>query len=186
MPIAVTCECGRAMRVKDELAGRKVRCPACAAVLTVSQPDTPKDAEEEALRLLMEASDEPAAPAGPVTDAPAAATDSISRPPKPGPPPRREPPPPEWTWKKKDVPAPPKPARKSRGGSGGGLFNNVNPNYGVMWTGVLMIGGSLALGLVNLVIFLIGYIWPYLIAATVILFFAGLGTIFKGLMGRSD
>jgi hypothetical protein len=186
MPIAVTCDCGRAMRVKDEVAGKKIRCPACSAVLTVSKPEALKDAEAEALQMLMEESDEPTPPDHHVTDAPSPATDSISRPPKPEPPPSREPPPPEWKWKKKDVVAPPKPVRKSRGSSGGGLFNNVNPNYGVMWTGVLMIGGSLALGLVNLVIFLIGYIWPYLIAATVILFFAGLGTIFKGLMGRSE
>src|SRR5262249_10282604 len=167
MPIAVTCGCGRAMRVKDEVAGKKIRCPACSAVLTVSKPETPKDAEEEALQMLMEEGAEPTTPDHHVTDAPSPATDSISRPPKPEPPPRRAPPPAEWKWKEKDVVAPPKPARKSRGGSGGGLFNNVNPNYGVMWTGVLMIGGSLALGLVNLVIFLIGYIWPYLIAATV-------------------
>jgi hypothetical protein len=184
MPIAVTCDCGRAMRVKDEVAGKKVRCPGCSAVLTVPKPEAPKDAEDEALQMLMEEGDEPTTPDDHVTDAPPPATDSISRPPKPGPPPRREAPPPEWKWTKKEVAAPPKPARKSRGS--GGIFNNVNPNYGVMWTGVLMIGGSLALGLVNLVIFLSGYIWPYLIAATAILFFAGLGTIFKGLMGRGD
>jgi hypothetical protein len=38
------------MRVKDELAGRKVKCPQCAAVLTVPQPEPP--AEDQAYELL--------------------------------------------------------------------------------------------------------------------------------------
>jgi hypothetical protein len=35
MPIAVTCECGKNLRLKDELAGRRIRCPACQAVFRV-------------------------------------------------------------------------------------------------------------------------------------------------------
>ncbi|HEX5273050.1 MAG TPA: hypothetical protein VFW33_21280 [Gemmataceae bacterium] len=35
MPIAFSCPCGRALRVKDELAGRRVKCPACGEALTV-------------------------------------------------------------------------------------------------------------------------------------------------------
>ncbi len=42
MPIALTCDCGRALRVKDELAGKKIRCPECKSTLTVPG----KDAEE--------------------------------------------------------------------------------------------------------------------------------------------
>jgi hypothetical protein len=38
MPISLNCDCGRALRVKDELAGRRVRCPVCQAVLTVPEP----------------------------------------------------------------------------------------------------------------------------------------------------
>jgi hypothetical protein len=38
MPIPVTCECGRSMRVKDEVAGRKFRCPSCSRVLAVPDP----------------------------------------------------------------------------------------------------------------------------------------------------
>src|SRR5437762_13865730 len=45
MPIPLSCNCGRAPRVKDELAGRKVRCPQCSAVLVVL-PSTPPDDEE--------------------------------------------------------------------------------------------------------------------------------------------
>jgi hypothetical protein len=35
MPIALSCTCGRALRVKDELAGKKIRCPQCQSILAV-------------------------------------------------------------------------------------------------------------------------------------------------------
>src|SRR5262245_54237271 len=35
MPITLSCTCGKALKLKDELAGRRVRCPACSGVLTV-------------------------------------------------------------------------------------------------------------------------------------------------------
>ena len=35
MSIAVSCECGKAMRVNDSLAGKRVKCPACGAILKV-------------------------------------------------------------------------------------------------------------------------------------------------------
>ena len=35
MPIALSCDCGRALRVKDELAGKKIRCPECKSILAV-------------------------------------------------------------------------------------------------------------------------------------------------------
>ncbi len=36
MAIALTCPaCQRALKVKDELAGRKIKCPDCAAVIAV-------------------------------------------------------------------------------------------------------------------------------------------------------
>jgi len=37
MAILVTCECGKSYKLKDEMAGRKVKCAACAA--TISVPD---------------------------------------------------------------------------------------------------------------------------------------------------
>lgn len=60
MPIPLTCTCGRTLRVKDEFAGRKVRCPACQDVLAVPKPAA---VEEEAGELLLaeEADDAPAA-----------------------------------------------------------------------------------------------------------------------------
>jgi hypothetical protein len=35
MPISLSCACGRALKVKDELVGKKIRCPECKDVLTV-------------------------------------------------------------------------------------------------------------------------------------------------------
>jgi hypothetical protein len=35
MPINLTCECGKKLAVKEEMAGRKVKCPGCGAVLVV-------------------------------------------------------------------------------------------------------------------------------------------------------
>lgn len=39
MPIAATCACGKRLQVKDELAGKKVRCPNCKQPLKI--PDAP-------------------------------------------------------------------------------------------------------------------------------------------------
>jgi hypothetical protein len=54
VPIAVTCECGRAIRVKDELAGKKIRCPECKGVVAVPTPLTLAP-EEDALATLVTA-----------------------------------------------------------------------------------------------------------------------------------
>jgi hypothetical protein len=54
MPIDLTCSCGKKATVKDELAGKKGKCPACGNVLTVPVPSAP-DSEESAFALLMEA-----------------------------------------------------------------------------------------------------------------------------------
>ncbi len=46
MPIQVECSCGRALRVRDDLAGKKIRCPGCQGVMTVPAAS---DDEEEAV-----------------------------------------------------------------------------------------------------------------------------------------
>jgi hypothetical protein len=56
MPIPLSCDCGRSMRIKDELAGRKIRCPACKNVITVRGPQATK-AEDEVLIALPEDSE---------------------------------------------------------------------------------------------------------------------------------
>jgi DNA-directed RNA polymerase subunit RPC12/RpoP len=54
MPILLNCACGRSLRVKDILAGRKVRCPDCSSILTVPRPEPVRDAEDEALDVLLD------------------------------------------------------------------------------------------------------------------------------------
>ncbi len=38
MPITFSCSCGKRLQVKDEVAGRPVKCPACTSVVTVPTP----------------------------------------------------------------------------------------------------------------------------------------------------
>jgi predicted Zn finger-like uncharacterized protein len=47
MPIQVTCpECRATLRVRDDLAGKKVKCPRCAHALAVPGDEEPEEAEE--------------------------------------------------------------------------------------------------------------------------------------------
>jgi hypothetical protein len=41
MPIVINCKCGHKLRVKDELAGKRVRCPGCSQVVPVPPPEEP-------------------------------------------------------------------------------------------------------------------------------------------------
>lgn len=45
MPITITCpSCAHKLKIKDEFAGRKVRCPRCSEVVRASTPEEPVDA----------------------------------------------------------------------------------------------------------------------------------------------
>ncbi len=46
MPIPVKCACGKKFSLKDELAGRKVKCPACQQVLSVPKPQVVEEPDE--------------------------------------------------------------------------------------------------------------------------------------------
>jgi hypothetical protein len=65
MPITAKCPnaaCGKTLRVKDELAGKKVKCPGCGTIIALPALDVPVEVEA------------PAAPAAPaVAEQPAAA-----------------------------------------------------------------------------------------------------------------
>lgn len=43
MPIKVSCVCGKKLAVKDELAGKKVKCPACQKLLSIPKPKVAED-----------------------------------------------------------------------------------------------------------------------------------------------
>src|SRR2546423_13177039 len=49
MSIQFTCDCGKSIRVKEELAGRTGRCPECGAKLTIpAAAPKPRNADDEA------------------------------------------------------------------------------------------------------------------------------------------
>ncbi|MFO0968178.1 MAG: hypothetical protein U0793_21695 [Gemmataceae bacterium] len=52
MSIAFACDCGRPLRVKEQLAGRKVRCPDCGSACPV--PAATKSAEDEAFQAFLD------------------------------------------------------------------------------------------------------------------------------------
>jgi hypothetical protein len=44
MSLTVTCpDCDKSLKVKDEFAGRKIRCPGCSGVVTIPQPSKSDD-----------------------------------------------------------------------------------------------------------------------------------------------
>jgi hypothetical protein len=43
MPIEHACTCGAKLKVKDELAGKKIKCPKCSEVSTVAEPTIPTE-----------------------------------------------------------------------------------------------------------------------------------------------
>lgn len=55
MPISFSCACGKELRARDELAGRKTKCPACSEILTIPkpEPEAPADDPEDFAYALM-------------------------------------------------------------------------------------------------------------------------------------
>jgi hypothetical protein len=47
MPIQIQCDCGKKLRVKDESAGKKIRCPGCQEILSVPAPELVEPDEED-------------------------------------------------------------------------------------------------------------------------------------------
>jgi hypothetical protein len=62
MPIEFACGCGKSLKVADEHAGKRTKCPACANPIVVPSPSVAEvSAEDEAFRALNDES-EPVAP----------------------------------------------------------------------------------------------------------------------------
>jgi hypothetical protein len=60
MPISLQCSCGRDLRLREELAGKKIRCPACQSVLAV--PEMLEEVEEEPVPDVLPADDDETTP----------------------------------------------------------------------------------------------------------------------------
>jgi hypothetical protein len=167
MPISMKCSCGRALQVKDEFAGRKVRCPRCRSVLLIPLSDAPQDEEDEAYNLLNEESDEEERKVR-------------AEPPEPEPKPERERP---RRPARAEAPLPrkldvrKKSARSRRSGPRvtfeQGWFGNVNSGVA---GGVLMI-------LIAVVWFVLGLMADRIFFYPPVLFVIGIAAIFKGMFG---
>jgi hypothetical protein len=168
VPISIACECGRSLRVKDEAAGKKVRCPGCNAALAVPkpEPEAAPNVDDEAMNILMS---EPARPAA----APAARRYSAPEPagepyaPRPSSPP--PPPPPRPVFKDE-------PKRKSRRRESGSRGFSINP---AIITGLLMMGGAVLW-------FVLGLSANRIFIYPPILFVLGLINVFRGFSGDAD
>jgi hypothetical protein len=169
MPIPVTCECGKAYKVKEELAGKKVRCAVCKGQIAIPRVEAEDDAEADALRMLL--TEEPVKPRKP--DLPM--IDSIqSEPPRPQP--KRASslpdPPPEIRR--------PKPARPKRARDDGerGGYSRIYVSPAVITGVLMMVGatvwffGALAFGVI--------FIYPP------IMFVLGLIAVVKGFLGHEE
>jgi hypothetical protein len=62
MPITLNCTCGKTLRVADEHAGRRVKCPACNAVIAPPAPQPEFEVIEDAPRQQLAASKPAARP----------------------------------------------------------------------------------------------------------------------------
>jgi hypothetical protein len=182
MPIALSCDCGRALRVKDELAGKHIRCPDCKSILTVPVQEIrvqerileliPIEDDEDPEELLLEVipvDDEEKAP----TRGPRRAAIQTELP---------EVLPARPSDIEDDPPPPPRPPRLRRGFRGrlrrtsasSGFFEGVN-------TGPIGCGGVMMV--VSLLWLCTGLSMGRLYYFPLFMLIAGIGTILKGLRG---
>ncbi|MHB1424521.1 MAG: hypothetical protein ACYC3I_15225 [Gemmataceae bacterium] len=183
MPIALSCGCGRALRVKDELAGKNIRCPDCKSILTVPAKET--EVEEVVLELIPveddEQAEEPALEAIPIEDDEEAAGGGPHRTAIQAELPEVLPARPSDI--EDDAPPPPRRSRPRRGfrrrpartTHGSGFFENIN-------TGSLGCGGTLIV--VSLLWLCIGLSSGWLYYFPLLLLVAGAGMLLKGLRGE--
>ena len=180
MPIPLKCDCGRSLRVKDELAGRKVRCPVCKSVLTVPQADQPLvviPAESPSSGARASDSDPP-----PLVRRKYPSTPEEDVDPEPKPVVRRKVP--QADPDEDNSPEPPRPPRRLKRRprrSGGGLaleqgwFGSTNAG---------VIGGVLMM-VIAVVWFVLGFIYlSRIFIYPPILFVIGIAAFIKGLLGR--
>ncbi|MFL5328902.1 MAG: hypothetical protein ACJ8C4_08290 [Gemmataceae bacterium] len=168
MPINVTCDCGRSLRVKDECAGHKVRCPECKNPVPV--PAFADQGDDDAVNLLLDDSTPTPAlprqfeiprPAARVSPLPLNRPASSPQPSKP------------MNLAQLTRPVPPKPPRRKQRERTKTSFA-VNPS---IVSGILMMLGAVVWFVAGLAA---GYIFFY----PPILFVLGIGAIIKGFRGE--
>lgn len=164
MSIQFVCECGRSLKVKDESAGRKVRCPTCGIVIVVPTPASSENAADEAINELLAEGPPPASPPKPMLEEDDARFEEEKRPSLPASKPRSMPPDPT---REARVPRIKKPDSSYSGIS-------IHPQIII---GVLMMVGAVVWFFAGLAADRIFFYPP-------ILFLLGIGAIIKGFTGR--
>jgi predicted Zn finger-like uncharacterized protein len=173
MSIQAQCPCGKSYHVKDELAGRKVRCAKCGAVIAVPVPEPASDGEvdDQALQFLL-TTDAPK----PKPSRPAESEKAVqAEPPRPAP----KPPPRSVAFEPaKPEPARPRPRkeRPPREEESGRRRLVISP--GII-TGVLMMVGAV-------VWFVLGLLGNRFFIYPPIMFVLGLVAVIKGLLGHAE
>lgn len=162
MPIPFNCEsCGRALNVRDELAGRQIYCPDCKSILAVPLYAPPDPEPDPDLAL--------------AAAAPAPQADELSiraEEPAPAPP-----------------PSPPTPSMADLFDEDGDPVlrraapaQSTGPRIGAIIGGLALMGVS---GLILIIQIAAGF-HGALLKLMVILFIAGIVTFIKGLLGKTD
>jgi hypothetical protein len=159
MSISLNCRCGRKLTVNEELAGRKIRCQLCEAVLTVPRREAAASAQEPILDVLPADEATDSQPAGQAAGAEAddVATAELAYPPV-----RRRP----------GLPDSPQPRRRRR-----------RPSFhvSVPFDPVAVLGGAAAV-LVGLILLVVGFQARVVFFAAPALIITGIAAIIKGLM----
>jgi DNA-directed RNA polymerase subunit RPC12/RpoP len=175
MPISLSCDCGRKIRVKDEHAGRKVRCPACGIVLEVPVPEMEVEVEGDASDYSITETPKSKPPPLPKSKAPVDEQISDRKPlPRPSRAPIDEP-----IAKRSPMPRPRRTkSRRSRSESSGWSMPSIAISPTII-TGILMMLGAVAWFILGLAV---GWIYFY----PPILFVLGMAAVVRGLMGHED
>ena len=164
MPLTARCRCGKSLSVNEELAGKKVRCPACKEVLTVP-PLMPVLEEEDDY-------DEEAISAKPPRRRPAEDSEDYDRP-------RRKRP----AEDSEDYDRPRRKSKKKKGPKrkwDAPLFDKPRTSgyYGGIDTSV---AGGVAMIVISLTWLIVGLNFGWIFFYPIILFVAGVIAVIKGL-----
>jgi RsiW-degrading membrane proteinase PrsW (M82 family) len=78
MAITFACICGKSLHAKDELAGKKTKCPGCGSILTIPAPEKTTVDEDDVANYLLQAENKP--PLSNVIESPASHGATLSEP----------------------------------------------------------------------------------------------------------
>jgi hypothetical protein len=185
MPVRLKCACARTLVIKETLAGKRVKCPACAQVVLVPLPEPESDADADAVNVLLT---KPAPPrrSEQIRVRPKA-PEAISELPVLPAPPRRpadEPPPKKkYSWAKEgDRPSKSKERQKHKPRERSSRVVFEEGWFGSVSAGAL---GGLLMMVIAVVWFVLGYLAGWIYFYPPVLFVVGFIAFVRGLSGEA-